>query len=87
MSPGTRIAHAEPECLVDSRARHIDELGQVAAQRRVYFGHEHQAGGNGLALEICGLRQQKELGEVQTVHAAKGEQPRTTYPPPRFVLS
>ena len=69
-----RVALAEPERLLDSRSAHIDELGEVGAQRRIHLGHQHQAGRNRLAAGICGLRQHEELGEVQAVHAAKGEQ-------------
>ena len=69
----TRIAHAVPERLVDPVSRHVDELIQVPAQRCVHLRHENQAGWNGPALQVVGLLDQEELGEVQPAHETELE--------------
>ena len=61
MAPGSRarIARAVSERLVDPVSRHVDELIQVPAQRRVYLRHEDQAGRDRPALQIVGLLDQE----------------------------
>src|SRR6266568_4537367 len=67
-SARARIARAVAERLIDSVARHVDELGQVTPQWGVHLGHQDQAGRDGLAVDIHGLLKQAELGEVQHAH-------------------
>ena len=71
LSRRARIARTEPEGLVDPVSSHVDELGQVGPQRRVHLGHEHQAGGDGPAVEVSRLLEQKSLAKCSPRRWAK----------------
>src|SRR5215471_4718944 len=69
------IARAVSEGLVDALSGQVDELGQVAPQRRVHLAHENERGRNLLAVGVRRLVKEVELGEVEPVQVTEVERP------------